>query len=213
MKIVWERDSVDRSRRLRGVARTAQSRVHHRHDHDEDPGTEEVPEEDPGRPRLRLSPRPAQRAGHRRHGPRFRQPCLQRLGRTAAGAPGRGARPLTAKNWKRSRACGGSHEPATDLGQSGGLQHANRPAGRSGRVHSHGAATALAAQPGWPTGTFCWPPACCCLPFARGSRQSITLSVFVPTHHRRACALRVPAPAPVAASHRDCPPRAGCRAC
>src|SRR5665811_680409 len=36
------------------------------------------------------------------------------------------------KNSKRLRVCGGRHEPATRLGQSGGLQHANRPAGGSG---------------------------------------------------------------------------------
>src|SRR6267142_1948386 len=94
MKIVWERD---RTRRLRGVAGTAKGRVHDCHDHDEDPGTEEVPEEDPGRSRLRLSSRPTERAGDRRHGPRFCEPCLQWLGRTASGSPGSGARPFTGR--------------------------------------------------------------------------------------------------------------------
>ena len=137
---------LDRSRRLRGVARTAQGRLHHGHDHDEDPGAEEVPEEDHGRPRLRLPARPTQRAGHRRHGARFRQPRLQRLGRTAAVHLVQ-EHDLSPRNSKRLRVCGGSHEPSTRLGQSGGLQHADRPAGGSGGVHSRGAAPAAARQP------------------------------------------------------------------
>src|ERR1019366_1507154 len=86
--------SLDRSRRLRDVAGTAQGRLYDRHDHDEDPGAEEVPQKDDGRPGLRLPASPTQRAGHRRHGPRFHRPRFQRLGRTPPRPPRPGTRPF-----------------------------------------------------------------------------------------------------------------------